>query len=405
MKLVLAAFVLLTVPALTAQSAVHVVDPANGPGTDFTSLAAAVAAVANGDVLLLRAAHHPALTIDGKALVLAADSGASVTLDELTIQNLPAGKNLVVRGLAFAGTPSDGALLVQDCPGSVWLEGCSVASTHFPLENCVTCQDCAAVVFESCQVLGIFLGSCQATGAIHALRSSVYVYGGSVRGAEGVTGSFPVHYEIDGQAAIYAEDGVLWIQGSDIRGGGGGSNYNPADCLGSSDGAPGIVLTGGAPLASILDCTIQGGFGGLGYCGPDGHNAPPIDAPPGSVTTIAKSARTLETHSPVRGDETTTLTFHGLAGDRVLLVYALTSAPGLRSGLFVGPLLLGSPHAALFAGTLGVSGTLALNVGPVGPGAGVEGLCLFAQALFVNRTRHENVFSNPSHVVLLDPSF
>src|SRR5262245_9464821 len=130
MRVVLCCVPALLVSALAAQSAVLVVDPANGPGTDFTSLPAAVSAAASGDVLLRCRADHGEIVSDGKGLVLVADTGASVSLDKLTVQNVPAGASVAVRGVTIDTGPSTpGALTVKDCPGSVWFDACRVNGT------------------------------------------------------------------------------------------------------------------------------------------------------------------------------------------------------------------------------------------------------------------------------------
>src|SRR5258705_11941226 len=50
----------LLVSVVRAQTAVHVVAPVAGPGVDFTTIAAAVAAADDGDTVLLRSANYPA---------------------------------------------------------------------------------------------------------------------------------------------------------------------------------------------------------------------------------------------------------------------------------------------------------------------------------------------------------
>src|SRR5262249_10864137 len=55
-----AVVVCLLVSVVRAQTAVHVVAPVAGPGVDFTSISAAVAAAADGDTTLVRSGNYPA---------------------------------------------------------------------------------------------------------------------------------------------------------------------------------------------------------------------------------------------------------------------------------------------------------------------------------------------------------
>ncbi|TAJ24609.1 MAG: hypothetical protein EPO68_01225, partial [Planctomycetota bacterium] len=74
-----------TLAALAASAhaaQVWVVGPTPGPGIDFTSVQAAVAAASSGDVILVRPAlagtYAGELTLGAKALTIVADGGAQV---------------------------------------------------------------------------------------------------------------------------------------------------------------------------------------------------------------------------------------------------------------------------------------------------------------------------------------
>lgn len=62
--------------ALSAQT--FVVDAAGGPGSNFTDIAAAVAAVPDGATLLVRPGSHGGFAIAGKGIALLAQPGAVV---------------------------------------------------------------------------------------------------------------------------------------------------------------------------------------------------------------------------------------------------------------------------------------------------------------------------------------
>ena len=69
--------------ALLPQTSLWIVDDNGGPGTDFTTLQAAVDAAADGDVILVHAGEYLSATIDGKGLSLIGALGASVVLKEV----------------------------------------------------------------------------------------------------------------------------------------------------------------------------------------------------------------------------------------------------------------------------------------------------------------------------------
>ena len=85
------------VPAQT-----FVVDVANGPGTNFTQIAAAVAYAPDGAVLQVRPGHYASFAITGKSLTIV--GGPGVTFGEMfsgsiTIASLAQGQRVVLHGL------------------------------------------------------------------------------------------------------------------------------------------------------------------------------------------------------------------------------------------------------------------------------------------------------------------
>src|SRR5262245_14504231 len=85
------------VVSASAQSAVLVVDRAHPSGT-FATVADAVSAAADGDIILVRSGLYGAVVVDGKGLAIVNDAG-SVGLDRLVIRNLPAQSVVTVRGI------------------------------------------------------------------------------------------------------------------------------------------------------------------------------------------------------------------------------------------------------------------------------------------------------------------
>ena len=66
---------------LAAQQQVFVVDEQGGPGSHFTDLAQAVAAVPDGSALIVRPGSYAMFTLDGKGLSIAGEDRDSVFID------------------------------------------------------------------------------------------------------------------------------------------------------------------------------------------------------------------------------------------------------------------------------------------------------------------------------------
>lgn len=133
-----------------------VVDPANGPGTNFTNLATAIAAVPSGSTLIVRPATYPKIVIDGKGLTILGDPGALVSgsLDwYLTIKNTAASQPVYVRGLRpvsqmTAPQVLDAAGLVCiDCPNIVLVVG-----GGYPIYESLKISNSAQVHVRGCSI-------------------------------------------------------------------------------------------------------------------------------------------------------------------------------------------------------------------------------------------------------------
>ncbi len=114
-----------------------VVDTANGPGTDYTTIAAATAAVPDGSVLLVRAGLYFEFTIAGKGLKVLCEPGVTVLQSffggsPIAVHGLAAHQGVVLRNFRFGtgnNTPSDVGIDIVNCQGSVLLD--DVRQTSF----------------------------------------------------------------------------------------------------------------------------------------------------------------------------------------------------------------------------------------------------------------------------------
>jgi hypothetical protein len=100
--------------ATPAWASTWIVDDNGGPGVDFTSISAAVAVAAPGDVILVHSGTYAGFTLQGGVLVLG-EANVQVT-GNITIANVGAGPRATVARMATRG------ILVSHCTACVTLE-------------------------------------------------------------------------------------------------------------------------------------------------------------------------------------------------------------------------------------------------------------------------------------------
>ena len=109
---------------ITAQTT-WLVDDTPGPGVNFTSLPAAVAAAASGDTLRIRDGNYAGFLVSGKALALRQDGAGAVTIGAVEVTAVPTGavfvlSNLRLQKLGQTGPLAalqvgDGTVVALDC--------------------------------------------------------------------------------------------------------------------------------------------------------------------------------------------------------------------------------------------------------------------------------------------------
>lgn len=118
--------------ALSLLPTIWIVDAANGPGTNFTSLPAAVAVAASGDTIIVRPGTYAAFVSIGKALNVRGAGGSatlvlpSASVPALRVEQVPAGAEFVLQGL-FVRSPSTGAsaaTILGCAPGTAVIQSC-----------------------------------------------------------------------------------------------------------------------------------------------------------------------------------------------------------------------------------------------------------------------------------------
>lgn len=419
--------VTLTLLLAPAAADVLVVDPAGGPGADFTVVQQAADAASDGDTLLLRpgtyqAAVTPSLRVVGKSLTVVADgpsvrfvrgiAGSLFPTANVAVEGLPAGGRVVLRGFA-----SDFGVRIAGCAGSVWLDGLSIEGgstgcSHGAVPG-LEVVDGAAVTLTRCEIVGetggpgTFFLSPDGSDGLSATSSSLRAFDCLFAGGDGELDSLAGSLGAAGAGASL-RDSTLLLVGCAIEGGESALPYGPTMCsVVPLAGGPGLELRDAASVVQAVESTAVGGKTDLdplcpGLSGPAG----PAILGPGTVVPLYGYARHLRADTPTRGGETLTLEVGGRPGELPLLLvsdapFALTLPQHSGALLVTLPPVETYPLAALPASG---QATLGLAVPSVGlpPGA----VTLYAQPVFFDTSGPAIAvwLGAGTTLVLLDPS-
>lgn len=367
------AALILCLVALSAapQAGVRTVGGANA---DHPSIAAAVSAAVDGDLVLVRAGTYGGFTLDGKAVAIVADAGADVIVfGPVRVQNLAPGRMARLTGLAVASVGSD-ALAVRDCVGSVRIEECVCSaytlSASTPVHGAVVTHADDVVFARSTLRGGVASTSGAAAGdGARCANARVALLASETRGAPGAHGDSgaPAAGGAGGvglrvvASEVYASD-ATFVGGDGGRGGvaptglGGCASGQP---LVGGDGGVGLVVDGASIVRSRAahEHGGAGGIGGVNTCGSFASPGADGAARVGTVVALSGAACGLRTPRVARAGTPATLTVTGAPGDRVVLF--VTSRPAHQwNGVFDAPQLVGAPiERRVTAGVLPPSGS------------------------------------------------
>lgn len=414
-----------------AAAGVVVIDPANGPGADYTSITAYLLGVpANGDVLLLRSGTYAGGVVSGGlTLSFVADAGATVKLvnngtgvfgGSALMVGANGGGAALVRGIEFT-TPSEGGVplgvIGLDAPNSfVFVEECSVPTAG-----------AAGATFGNAGRTAIVRSSFHGCIANETGGSSVYgiegkpgaivskgrlaVFGSEFVGGRGLNAGLYGGEPLD---AMAGSPGVMTLDGTSalkifsrtvLTGGKGGDGASPGGCLMPGDGGDGVlVLSGsGVKAVAVTGALAAGGVAAPG-CGANGASGqlldhfPAAEAPtvlPGTPATVALSR-------VVREGQNADLELSDAAGHHVVLLIGVAPQFATFAG-FTGALVV-SPAQVFDLGTIAAPGSVTFNVTVPELGPGVESVIAYVQPLSLD-PQGKKVFGTPSAILLLDSSF
>jgi len=385
---------------------VLVVDASNGPGADFTAIGAAIAAAADGDVLLVRDGLYSFALVDGKSLVIQAEATATVTVDGgITVRNLGAGQSVVVRGIDAVAGQLGAALDVSNCAGAVLVEDAELSGTGrfvpFPGGGVAVTSSASLVLARS--TVHPFEHQFLNPGLL-VNGSTVTLHASTVHGVKGFDQAGPPNA---GGKGVRLAGSTLRATDSTIVGGAGGDYTGaPSLCADGGAGGTGLELVNGSS-ATLYATDVLGGPGGLtsGTCsvGPTGPTTD-VDGT-SSLAGFAQGLGEIVVESPVRSGVQGFLSVTAEGGAFAWALFGPGVAPALTTPSLLGPLHVPLPlHLAplgvlpLDSGNLGVSFTL------VTP-PGTEALEYWFQPLTFSPTDHRLRVGSGSWLTLLDASF
>jgi len=391
----------LVASAPLAAQRTFIVDAQNGPGTNFTDLAPALAQAQHGDVYVIRAGTYGAASTDkGVALLgqggVLIDAGAAAT-PALTVANLPAGTSFTLKQIELAGTGAEG-MSVQSCNGRVHLAQLRV-SKQVPLAS-VNIDQCREVTMVDVQLVGTLRSS----------NATLVVTSSTLRGQNGVPGV------ISGTAALAVAQSTVVLADGTLTGGDGyfgmGATQAPAAAL-YANGSD-VALAATAPGRTAL----TGGSCNGGFCSPVfGAAAASLNNSVlryssgvvfstqygGSPFTLFGTARAIQEPLPglvasggTRGGTLST-TIASAPGDPLVLVLGLPADPvAYAFGLLA---IDFNVFVVLVQGTQGPSGATTLTL-PVPGNPQLAGKAIALQAASFDVASGRLFFTNPAVVVL-----
>ncbi|MBL8752644.1 MAG: hypothetical protein JNK15_05030 [Planctomycetes bacterium] len=288
---------------LAAQS--YVVDVNGGPGANFTSLGAAVAAVPDGAILRVRPGDYPeSVVVAAKGLTIAADVGAQIVapagLPALHVVGLGPVQTFVVRGLALRSATGTGELRLEYCQGLAFVD-----NTGGFLQARLYASHCDALLVSWCSwydpaLPAAILDSCRAVfdscsvGELRQFGGELQIAGGAVTGRASTLGQ--------GGAAVTMQGGDLRLLGCQLAGG-------------FSLVAPGRAIEGTGSVRRTPDAVLQGA-------------SPPVSPTVAMVTAAMLRVATSWITGPIYS-----VYASGAVGDLAFLVGAERSLPQVVPGL------------------------------------------------------------------------
>lgn len=372
------------------EARVWIVDSAGGG--DFLDLPPAVAAARSGDLIAVRESGSTyggfttskGLTIVGMAGPVPtcgfSGPGRPCVGGRVLVEDLPAGEELVLRGLNLNGQHTASLVVVDSCAGVVWVEDCPVRnrvdgslSFYSPRDQVQVLSSHGVVWIRSpVEQEGYLPLSFAVSDGLQLDDSTLFAFESSFDGGGGspVFGFPNSGGSAGGDGARLLTGSSLFASGSSFHGGSAGHHtcfsFDGALC-GSGGPAGDGVRAGVTSQGQVLDSSATGGNGTPAkVCLSQTCPATPPGSPSsGAVTDLELPARRLEVESPVVAGGSYRLTVVGQPGETVFTAYS-DHADATWVPLYFGPQLTAHPIVFVLEGVIPAGGTFERDV-PVPP--------------------------------------
>jgi hypothetical protein len=397
-----------------AQSPVLVVDvthPPPSPGVDYAQISQAVAAAADGTIILVHSGLYLPFDVTSKALSIVAQGEVQVD-GAISVHALAADQSVVLRGLQAHSVSTAPGLLLDGCAGPVWVEACTlVGGTGGSGPDGLLAKTCLAVTLVRCTLTGGEgipggqFASPSGAPALHVLGSLVSAWDLTATGGSGWYGYDNGGYGGDG--ARSDEGSKLRVIGGEYTGGaglGGDSHYDffcgCEVCYLGGQAGTGIVAIGNS-LIEVSDAILRGGpglYNPESFClGSDGYSLNYYGG--GLVKQYMSPLHTLRLSATAPEGGTLDAAIIGQPGEAALVL----AAPAQDYLPLPYGTLSVAPQLAFVIGALPPSGEQLLSIHVPELGPGIEALKLVAQPLF--QVSGVKLLGSPSATVLLDSQF
>jgi hypothetical protein len=417
------------------QAPVYVVDDTPSPTVDFSDLPAAIQAVPEGALLLVRAGTYSSFTLTKSLSIVGYYGEVPKIKSPVVIRDLASDAFVLLKGVSirnpstFPLTPEYRALTLDNNEGRIWIEDTEIGtpSSGFGFGRPgLQATDCSSVVLEGSKIAGGYGGTVMmpdpfsitglivfspggAGAGIRALRSRLTAINSTFTGGHG--GSFGQidGYSLwgsDGGIGVEAEDCELYLSSTTIQGGHGFTNgflYGPCP----KDGGAGLVLKGPDSSVHHLDCHFLGGGVGLSLsfgCQDDYGPGIPINAPTGSVFELPGEFLGLQTPPIIASSTSAKVELVGGTPGGVAFLGISLASEDLPLPAFSGVLLLAGPTLIVPLGALPSAASLTFDftLGPLP--SSIEAIPFFAQCAYIEPTG-ELVIGAANAGFIVDSSF
>lgn len=351
-----------------------VVDALGGPGSDFTTLGAAILAASDGDTLYVRDGTYAEAVVLDKGLRIHGD----FYVQSLAVQGLASGQDATVAGLKLL---QDGDAELADNLGRVWLQNLSGDSTD--LGNSLVVRNCSNVEVSG---LGFVFG-----GFVSLEGSRVALHDANLHGVGDDVNCGP------GQLALSVAAGSeLFLVSSFVSGGSGA--FSPW-CGAGSPAGDGIHVTGASHVTAI-NTQIAGGSR------PNGPNgARSVVDGTSSLTEVSSplisSSGSFQVRTLGKEGESFPISVFAQAGTNVVLRYSASPGTLLTFPGVLGPLALRTPLQMISLGAVPSGGLNTQFVAPQLPPGLLSRTFYVQPVLFQGANR---LLGRPYAITLLDAS-